>query len=130
MLSDLLAQKLITQAEADLAARVPVAEDITVEADSGGHTDNQLLVAKDIADQMSDGSEVAEQFVVVCVRADEEPDDHVVIASDADRSVGVTDSDRPKGQLGAKSFKPEAGMTGILHESPVSLPRSVLNGSG
>jgi PfaD family protein len=28
-----------------LAARVPVAEDITVEADSGGHTDNQLLVA-------------------------------------------------------------------------------------
>lgn len=31
--------------EADLAARLPVAEDITVEADSGGHTDNQPLVA-------------------------------------------------------------------------------------
>lgn len=45
MLSALVAQKLITQTEAELAARVPVAEDITVEADSGGHTDNQLLVA-------------------------------------------------------------------------------------
>lgn len=45
MLSALVAQKLITPLEADLAARVPVAEDITVEADSGGHTDNQLLVA-------------------------------------------------------------------------------------
>ncbi|MEV6671746.1 PfaD family polyunsaturated fatty acid/polyketide biosynthesis protein [Streptomyces sp. NPDC051162] len=29
--------------EAELAARVPVAEDITVEADSGGHTDNRPL---------------------------------------------------------------------------------------
>ncbi|WP_245871062.1 PfaD family polyunsaturated fatty acid/polyketide biosynthesis protein [Asanoa hainanensis] len=33
----------ITQAEADLAARVPLADDITVEADSGGHTDNRPL---------------------------------------------------------------------------------------
>jgi trans-AT polyketide synthase/acyltransferase/oxidoreductase domain-containing protein len=33
------------RAEAELAARVPVAEDITVEADSGGHTDNQPLTA-------------------------------------------------------------------------------------
>ena len=31
--------------EAELAARVPVAEDVTVEADSGGHTDNRPLVA-------------------------------------------------------------------------------------
>lgn len=31
--------------EARLAARVPVAEDITAEADSGGHTDGQPLVA-------------------------------------------------------------------------------------
>ena len=29
--------------EADLASRIPVAEDITVEADSGGHTDNRTL---------------------------------------------------------------------------------------
>jgi trans-AT polyketide synthase, acyltransferase and oxidoreductase domains len=33
----------LTQAEADLAARVPLAEDVTVEADSGGHTDNRPL---------------------------------------------------------------------------------------
>lgn len=33
----------VTADEADLAARVPVAEDITVEADSGGHTDNRTL---------------------------------------------------------------------------------------
>lgn len=33
----------ITGREADLAAHVPVAEDITVEADSGGHTDNRPL---------------------------------------------------------------------------------------
>lgn len=45
MLRALVEQKLITHGEAELAARVPVAEDITVEADSGGHTDNQSLVA-------------------------------------------------------------------------------------
>jgi len=32
-------------AEAELASRVPIAEDITVEADSGGHTDNRPLTA-------------------------------------------------------------------------------------
>lgn len=41
----LLAQGKITPQEAELAARVPLAEDITVEADSGGHTDNRPLVA-------------------------------------------------------------------------------------
>jgi trans-AT polyketide synthase, acyltransferase and oxidoreductase domains len=35
----------LTAAEAMLAARVPLADDITVEADSGGHTDNRPLVA-------------------------------------------------------------------------------------
>jgi PfaD family protein len=35
----------LTAAEAALAARVPVAADITVEADSGGHTDNRPLGA-------------------------------------------------------------------------------------
>lgn len=34
----------LTADEARLAARVPVAEDVTVEADSGGHTDNQALL--------------------------------------------------------------------------------------
>ena len=45
ILQTLVGQGLLTRQEADLAARVPVAEDITVEADSGGHTDNQALVA-------------------------------------------------------------------------------------
>lgn len=35
----------LTPEEGRLAARVPVAEDVTVEADSGGHTDNQALLA-------------------------------------------------------------------------------------
>ncbi|QFZ18403.1 PfaD family polyunsaturated fatty acid/polyketide biosynthesis protein [Saccharothrix syringae] len=35
----------LTGEEARLAARVPVAEDVTVEADSGGHTDNRPLGA-------------------------------------------------------------------------------------
>ena len=45
MLRALVEQGLLTHGEAELAARVPVAEDVTVEADSGGHTDNQSLVA-------------------------------------------------------------------------------------
>lgn len=43
ILAELVAQGALTAAEADLAATVPVAEDITVEADSGGHTDNRPL---------------------------------------------------------------------------------------
>ncbi len=45
MLRALVAQGRITPDEAELAALLPVAEDITVEGDSGGHTDNQTLVA-------------------------------------------------------------------------------------
>jgi trans-AT polyketide synthase, acyltransferase and oxidoreductase domains len=45
MLRALVERGLITTAEASLAERVPVAEDVTVEADSGGHTDNQALTA-------------------------------------------------------------------------------------
>ncbi len=45
MLRALVEQGSLTQSEATLAAKLPVAEDITVEADSGGHTDNQSLVA-------------------------------------------------------------------------------------
>ncbi|MFC2045947.1 PfaD family polyunsaturated fatty acid/polyketide biosynthesis protein [Chloroflexota bacterium] len=40
----LLEQNLITERQATLAERVPMADDITVEADSGGHTDNRPLV--------------------------------------------------------------------------------------
>lgn len=35
----------LTALEAELAAQLPVAEDLTAEADSGGHTDNQALPA-------------------------------------------------------------------------------------
>jgi trans-AT polyketide synthase/acyltransferase/oxidoreductase domain-containing protein len=44
ILTALVARGDLTQTEAALAARLPVAEDITVEADSGGHTDNRPLV--------------------------------------------------------------------------------------
>ncbi|MDA0328180.1 MAG: PfaD family polyunsaturated fatty acid/polyketide biosynthesis protein [Gemmatimonadetes bacterium] len=43
MLKTLVESGLLTAEEAQLAATVPVAEDITVEADSGGHTDNRPL---------------------------------------------------------------------------------------
>lgn len=43
MVQALLEAGHINEQEARLAAHVPVAEDITVEADSGGHTDNQAL---------------------------------------------------------------------------------------
>lgn len=45
MLESLLAQGKITPLQAQLAKRVPMCDDITVEADSGGHTDNRPLVA-------------------------------------------------------------------------------------
>jgi len=41
----LLAKGKITPEQAELAKQVPMADDITVEADSGGHTDNRPLVA-------------------------------------------------------------------------------------
>ena len=43
MLKQLVAQKKISQKEADLAKNIPVATDLTAEADSGGHTDNRQL---------------------------------------------------------------------------------------
>ncbi len=45
MVDDLLAKGWITEQEARLSQYVSVAEDIIVEADSGGHTDNQALSA-------------------------------------------------------------------------------------
>ena len=44
ILRGLLEAGRITEEEARLASFVPVAEDVTVEADSGGHTDNRPLV--------------------------------------------------------------------------------------
>lgn len=43
MLRALVAEGRITPEEAQLASGIPVAEDITAEADSGGHTDNRAL---------------------------------------------------------------------------------------
>jgi trans-AT polyketide synthase, acyltransferase and oxidoreductase domains len=45
MLQQLVADGLITEQQAQLAQYVPMADDITVEADSGGHTDNRPLVS-------------------------------------------------------------------------------------
>jgi len=43
IVNQLLAQGAISQQQAQLAMQVPMADDITVEADSGGHTDNRPL---------------------------------------------------------------------------------------
>ena len=45
MLDDLFSRGMLSADEVRLAQQLPVAEDITVEADSGGHTDNQPLGA-------------------------------------------------------------------------------------
>lgn len=44
ILAQLVADGRITETQANLARQVPMADDITVEADSGGHTDNRPLV--------------------------------------------------------------------------------------
>lgn len=44
LLNELREQNLITEQQAALAQQVPLADDITAEADSGGHTDNRPLV--------------------------------------------------------------------------------------
>ena len=44
ILRKLVEEGSITEEQAQLAAHVPMADDITVEADSGGHTDNRPLV--------------------------------------------------------------------------------------
>ena len=44
IVAELVAAKLVTPAQAELAARVPMCDDLTAEADSGGHTDNRPAV--------------------------------------------------------------------------------------
>lgn len=44
LLAQLVQEGKITSQQANLAQKVPVADDVTVEADSGGHTDNRPLV--------------------------------------------------------------------------------------
>ncbi|QXE26269.1 PfaD family protein [Richelia sinica FACHB-800] len=43
ILQQLVQQGLISELQAKLAEKVPIADDITVEADSGGHTDNRPI---------------------------------------------------------------------------------------
>jgi trans-AT polyketide synthase/acyltransferase/oxidoreductase domain-containing protein len=44
LLAQLVEKKMLTREEADLAKSVPMAEDLTAEADSGGHTDNRPAI--------------------------------------------------------------------------------------
>lgn len=44
ILRELVVEGLISELQAKLASKLPMADDITVEADSGGHTDNRPLV--------------------------------------------------------------------------------------
>jgi trans-AT polyketide synthase, acyltransferase and oxidoreductase domains len=44
ILQELLAAGQITEEQAELAARVPMCDDLTAEADSGGHTDNRPAI--------------------------------------------------------------------------------------
>ena len=45
MLKTLVDDRFITRRQAAMAAEIPVAEDLTAEADSGGHTDNQPAIS-------------------------------------------------------------------------------------
>jgi len=45
LLLQLVAEGAITAGQAELAARLPMAQEITAEADSGGHTDNRPAIA-------------------------------------------------------------------------------------
>ena len=44
LLAQLVERKMVTREEADLAKSIPMAEDLTAEADSGGHTDNRPAI--------------------------------------------------------------------------------------
>ena len=45
LLRTLVDERFITQNQATMAGEIPVAEDLTAEADSGGHTDNQPAIS-------------------------------------------------------------------------------------
>ena len=45
LLAQLIDKNMITQAEAELAGMIPMADDLTAEADSGGHTDNRPAIS-------------------------------------------------------------------------------------
>ena len=45
MLAELVARGDLSEEQAEMAQSIPVAQDLTVEADSGGHTDNRPAIA-------------------------------------------------------------------------------------
>jgi trans-AT polyketide synthase, acyltransferase and oxidoreductase domains len=45
LLAQLIEKNMITRAEAELAGMIPMADDLTAEADSGGHTDNRPAIS-------------------------------------------------------------------------------------
>jgi trans-AT polyketide synthase/acyltransferase/oxidoreductase domain-containing protein len=45
LLAQLIDKNMITRAEAELAGMIPMADDLTAEADSGGHTDNRPAIS-------------------------------------------------------------------------------------
>ncbi|MCO4762404.1 MAG: PfaD family polyunsaturated fatty acid/polyketide biosynthesis protein [Myxococcales bacterium] len=61
LLQQLVTRGWLTAAEAELAKHLPVAEALTIEADSGGHTDNQTLTAQ-FPSIISVRDELAEKF--------------------------------------------------------------------
>jgi len=61
ILGKLVMEKKITREQADLARRVPMADDITVEADSGGHTDNRPLICL-IPTMLALGDQMQEKY--------------------------------------------------------------------
>ncbi|MBA3030106.1 MAG: PfaD family polyunsaturated fatty acid/polyketide biosynthesis protein [Desulfobacteraceae bacterium] len=61
MLAQLVKDRYLTEQEANLAKYIPVAEDMTAEADSGGHTDNRPAMAL-LPTIMELRDELAEQF--------------------------------------------------------------------
>ena len=65
ILQRLVAQGLITAQQAQLATQVPMADDITVEADSGGHTDNRPLVCM-LPSMIALRNEIQAQYNYAC----------------------------------------------------------------
>ena len=61
MLNQLVEKGLITQEQANLAKHVPMADDITAEADSGGHTDNRPMLSL-LPSILSLRDEIQEQY--------------------------------------------------------------------
>jgi trans-AT polyketide synthase, acyltransferase and oxidoreductase domains len=61
ILAQLVEKKLISGEEAALASQIPVAEDLTAEADSGGHTDNRPAISL-LPAIISLRDEIAEKF--------------------------------------------------------------------